>query len=107
MKKKKASRAKAGLSGLPLYLDLLHQMDLRESIESNIGVRAESQGWTGSEMILSLIFLNLSGGQAFPAVDFKSIKGISFVPYIHRGQAKDFPVAPSAGRIGWTWNTEW
>ena len=58
----KSESGLTGLSGLPLYLDLLHQMGLRESIESNIGVRAEGQGWTDSEIILSLIFLNLSGG---------------------------------------------
>lgn len=50
------------LAGLPLYLDLLHRMGLRESIERHIGVRANSQGWTDSEMVLSLVFLNLAGG---------------------------------------------
>lgn len=58
----KSESGSTGLSGLPVYLDLLHQMSLGESIESNIGVRAESQGWPDSEIILSLIFLNLFGG---------------------------------------------
>jgi hypothetical protein len=50
------------LGGLPLYLDLMYRMGMRESIEKHIGARVGSQGWTDSEMIHSLIFLNLSGG---------------------------------------------
>ncbi len=51
-----------GLAGLPVYLDLIHRMGLRKSIENHIGARANGQGWTDSEMVSSLIFLNLSGG---------------------------------------------
>ena len=50
------------LGGLPLYMDLAHVMGLSHSIEKNLGVRANSQGWSDSEIIMSLILLNLSGG---------------------------------------------
>jgi hypothetical protein len=48
--------------GLPLYLDLAHVMGLSRLVEKNLGVRTNSQGWSDSEMIMSLILLNLSGG---------------------------------------------
>lgn len=43
------------LAGLPAYLDLLHVMGLRESIDSRVRVRAGSQGWSDSDVIVSLI----------------------------------------------------
>ena len=48
--------------GLPLYLDLAHVMGLSRLLEKNLLVRTNSQGWSDSEMIMSLILLNLSGG---------------------------------------------
>jgi hypothetical protein len=50
------------LGGLPLYLDLAHVMGLSKSIEKNLGIRRNSQGWSDSELVISLILLNLSGG---------------------------------------------
>ena len=57
----KKSHGQTGLAGLPVYLDLTHRMGLRDSIDNHIGARANGQGWTDSEMLLSLLFLNLSG----------------------------------------------
>ncbi len=51
-----------GLGGLPLYLDLMYGMSLHQSITEHIGARVNTQGWTDSEMIHSLILLNLAGG---------------------------------------------
>jgi len=50
------------LAGLPLYLDLMNRMGLDRIISANIKAREKSQGWTDSEMIHSLILLNLAGG---------------------------------------------
>jgi hypothetical protein len=49
------------LAGLPLYLDLAYALRLPESIERHMALRP-SQGWSNSQMILSLIFLALAGG---------------------------------------------
>ena len=38
----KSESGSAELSGLPLYLDLLHQMSFRESIESNLDSLSKS-----------------------------------------------------------------
>jgi hypothetical protein len=51
-----------GLAGLPLYLDLARALGLPESIERNLSFRP-SQGWTDSQMILSLMLLALAGGE--------------------------------------------
>jgi len=50
------------LGGLPTYLDLAHIAGLRESITRYVKVRDGEQGWTDAQMILSLVLLNLAGG---------------------------------------------
>jgi hypothetical protein len=50
------------LTGLPLYMDLAHVMGLYKSIQKHLKVRKGAQGWTDSQMIISLILLNLAGG---------------------------------------------
>ena len=52
-----------GLGGLLAYLDLAHAMGLSRSIDKYVRVRAEGQGWTDSEVVMSLILLNLAGGE--------------------------------------------
>lgn len=58
---KKAS-GMTSLSGLPLYLDMSQVMRLSESIERHVGLRCDTQGWTDSEMVTSLMMLNIAGG---------------------------------------------
>jgi hypothetical protein len=51
------------MAGLPAYLDLAHVAGLRESIERHVRVRRQGdQGWTDAQMVLSLVLLNLAGG---------------------------------------------
>ena len=54
--------AVTALAGLPLYLDLARALGLPESIERHLSLRP-SQGWAGSQMILSLMLLALAGGE--------------------------------------------
>ena len=49
-----------GLAGLPVYLDLLQGMGLRELIGSHVQVK--ERGWTDAQMVVSLMLLNLAGG---------------------------------------------
>ena len=51
------------LAGLPVYLDLASVLGLGDHIRAHMHVR-ESQGWTDEQFILSLILLNLAGGDA-------------------------------------------
>ncbi len=50
------------LTGLPLYLDLAQVMGLSKSIQKHLKIRENSQGWTDSQVVLSLVLLNLAGG---------------------------------------------
>jgi hypothetical protein len=51
------------LGGLPLYLDLAHVARLRDSITRHVQARRGQQGWTDAQMVLSLILMQLAGGE--------------------------------------------
>ena len=48
--------------GLPVYLDLSQAAGLSRSIEKHLKASSISQGWTDSQVVMSLILLNLCGG---------------------------------------------
>lgn len=50
------------LAGLPIYLDLAKVIGLSKSIQKHLRIRQNSQGWTDSQLVLSLVLLNLAGG---------------------------------------------
>lgn len=57
------------LAGLPVYLDLAHVMGLSRSVEKHLSVRASGRGWTDSQVITSLVLLNLAGGDCGDDLD--------------------------------------
>lgn len=60
----KSGKGLTGLGGLPAYLDLMQAAKLPQSIRRQVGVREEGQGYTDTQVILPLILLNLTGGDA-------------------------------------------
>ncbi len=56
----KQTSGMTALAGLPVYLDLASVLGLGDHIRAHLQVKA--QGWTDEQMILSLILLNLAGG---------------------------------------------
>lgn len=50
------------LAGLPIYLDLASVLGVSECIRAHVHVRESGQGWTDEQAVLSLILLNLAGG---------------------------------------------
>ncbi len=50
------------LAGLPIYLDLASVLGTGDCIGANIHVRELGRGWTDEQAILSLMLLNLAGG---------------------------------------------
>ncbi len=48
--------------GLPVYLDLAQASRLSKSIDRHLKASSDSQGWTDSQVVMSLMLLNLSGG---------------------------------------------
>ncbi len=59
--KEKIESGMTSLAGLPEYLDLAQVAGLKKSIQKHIQVR-NSQGYTDSQMVISMALLNLSGG---------------------------------------------
>ncbi|OGP62437.1 MAG: hypothetical protein A2169_07530 [Deltaproteobacteria bacterium RBG_13_47_9] len=50
------------LAGLPIYLDLASVLGVSDCIRAHIHVRESGQGWTDEQSVLSLMLLNLAGG---------------------------------------------
>jgi hypothetical protein len=49
-----------GMAGLPVYLDLIKAMGLQDQIGHHLQVK--QRGWTDAQMVLSLMLLNIAGG---------------------------------------------
>lgn len=60
-----------GLAGLPVYMDLARVMGTGASIEKHLHIK--QQGWTDKQTILSLILLNLAGGDCVD--DLQKLEG--------------------------------
>lgn len=58
----KTTSGMTALAGLPVYLDLASVLNLGESVTTHLQVKV--QGWTDEQIILSLILLNLAGGES-------------------------------------------
>jgi hypothetical protein len=50
------------LGGLPLFIELAHASGLWASVKRHVRVCSEEQGWTDEQMVMSLVMLNLAGG---------------------------------------------
>lgn len=58
----KSASGMTALAGLAPYLDLAFAAGLPLSIERHVGVRTGSQGWTDAQEVMSLLLLNVAGG---------------------------------------------
>ena len=61
------------LAGLPTYVELASVCGLQASIARHIGVRRGTQGWSDTQVLMSLILLNLAGGDCVA----KSARGVA------------------------------
>lgn len=61
------------LGGLPVYLDLLYMLGFGASVSRWLTVRKDSQGWRDLEVVISLVLLNLAGGDCVD--DLKILEG--------------------------------
>ncbi len=50
------------MAGLPIYLDLASVLGVGDCIRTHLHVRESDQGWTDEQAVLSLMLLNLAGG---------------------------------------------
>jgi len=63
-----ASQNLTGLSGLAPYMDLIAGSGLMGSVRRNVDACGE-QGWTDQEIVVSLVLLNLAGGDCVDDLD--------------------------------------
>jgi hypothetical protein len=50
------------VAGLPIYLDLASVLGVGDCIRAHVHVKKSDQGWTDEQTVLSLMLLNLAGG---------------------------------------------
>jgi len=63
--KYEGQRSDAGMTamaGLPIYLDLASVLEVGACIRAHVHARESDQGWTDEQAVLSLMLLNLAGG---------------------------------------------
>lgn len=66
-----------GFGGLPVYLDLAQAAGFQKSIDRHIKIRSNTQGWTDNQIVMSLILLNLGGGDCVEDLNrFESDEGL-------------------------------
>ena len=63
-----SSHGLTSLGGLPVYLDLIKASGLGAAIRRHVGAAGE-QGWLDLQMVLAVIFLNLSGGDCVDDIE--------------------------------------
>ena len=83
----KSSKGMTSLSGLVTYLELMHAAGLRSSIERHVGLRGGGQGWTDSQVVNSLILLNLAGGESVSDLDVLEKDAGFYTLYFVRSRA--------------------
>ena len=69
----KRSGGMTALAGLPAYMEFAHCMGLGRMISYNVRAREGNQGWTDEQMVMSLVLLNLAGGDCVD--DLKVLEG--------------------------------
>ncbi len=58
-----------GFAGLLPYMELIEAAGLGRLLDARVGLRRGSQGWTDSQVINSLVLVNLAGGEAMSDLD--------------------------------------
>jgi hypothetical protein len=78
------------LAGLPTYLELAAVAGIGASIEKHVGVRSGDQGWTDRQILMSLVLLNLAGGDCVD--DLTRLEGDGgFAEVMHRAETHGMP----------------
>ena len=78
----KSTTGMTALSGLVTYLELIHASGLKSSVERCVGLRECGQGWTDSQIVTSLILLNLACGESVSDLDVLD-KDAGFCRVVH------------------------
>ena len=63
VEQEKSPGGMTALGGLPAYLDLARVFKLAGSVAEHVKARTSGQGWLDAEIVLSLVLLQLAGGE--------------------------------------------
>ena len=77
------------LAGLPIYLDLASVLGVADFIRAHVHVRKSGQGWTDEQAVLSLMLLNLAGGDCVDDIRILE-KDEGFCKVLGRVETKGF-----------------
>ena len=77
------------LAGLPIYLDLASVLGVSDCIGAHVHVRKAGQGWTDEQAVLSLMLLNLAGGDCVDDIRILE-KDEGFCKILGRVETKGF-----------------
>jgi hypothetical protein len=58
----KKDEGMTGLAGLPAYVEFAQVMRLGRMLSDNVQARHGNQGWTDEQVVMTLVLLNLAGG---------------------------------------------
>jgi hypothetical protein len=81
----KTGSGMTALAGLPLYLDLMSVLDVGASVSKHLHVKV--RGWTDEQILLSLILLNMAGGDAVDDTDILE-KDQGFCKVLNRAETR-------------------
>lgn len=101
------------LGGLPVYLEFGHVMGLTGCLRDRLGIREDDEAWSSDRVIMSLVLLNLAGGECVDDLRIlngdegfcrvlSDIKGYALPRKARRskrGEQKDSKVFPSPSTV--------
>ena len=68
-KNDKSENNQTALAGLPLFIDLLAKMNFSTIVKEHLQFRTKSNCWSDVDQILSMMFLNIAGGDCVDDIE--------------------------------------
>jgi len=85
-----SGKGMTALAGLPIYLELAQVMGVTKSVRERLTARDGTQGWTDVQMVMSIILLNLAGGDCIDDLD-RLEKDEGFSTVLRRAELHHLP----------------
>lgn len=100
----KRASGMTALAGLPAYLEHAHVSGLTEAIDRHLRTRVDGRGWTDRQIVMSLVMLNLAGGDC---VDDLTVleKDAGFAEVLRRVETHGMP-RQQRRALGHRWSKE-
>jgi len=86
----RGGKGMTAFAGLPVYLELAQVMGVTESVRERLSARKGTQGWTDAQVVMSIILLNLAGGDCIEDLD-RLEKDEGFSAVLRRAELHHLP----------------